>query len=155
MHFGHSVLIDVIAERPRLDMILARLRAAGLEPSRYRSRDADNNRPLLIDLSSAGHTAIFDAIAVLSSGASAVFVLGDRLPDGLDQAIHIERDADLMDVYDKVRAHSRASIEAHESSLFLETLAEFGVTPPDINERPRILLVGKYSPKFLGLQTAL
>ncbi len=145
--------IEVLATSPRLDMIMARLRAAGLRPYPQRTQQAAND-PLLVDTASMQDAETYRRVREARAFKRLILSLGE---DDCNADITLPSEADLQSVPRRLAAWRRQRLRACEQRLREETAAELGAAQPDITQRSpgRILYLGDASSLFLKLAGGL
>ena len=153
--------IEVAAASPRLEMIVARLKASGLRP--YPAAEAPDfcaPDPLLVDLESAPRAILERLARAAMIGVPRQIVLLDtsgRPAPRIDGAIHLRQDRDLPILKSRLAALARRASRQREASIRRETTLELGakLPPIDVDAVPALLYLGEGSPFFLSLQNGL
>ena len=153
--------IEIVAESPRQEMILSRLRSGGMRP--YRAShpiDFGASDPLLIDIPTASR----DVLQALSRAAMIQvhrqIVLIDtwvaRLMPG-EARVLLRRDRDLTTLRGRLTALNRRAVREREAQIRCDTACALGVRipPADLTSIPSLLYIGQGSPLFLSLQGPL
>ncbi|MEO0981780.1 MAG: hypothetical protein AAFX03_03920 [Pseudomonadota bacterium] len=145
-----------MADSPRLEMISARLRAAGLRPSRA-DVEAGFDAPLVVDARSADAADVRAVRKHLASGRGGVpiAVLGPL--SGVQADILLKTDADIAALPARLGALRRARLRDEEWEMRRANAAYFGDAETSAQPLPRsaVLLIGGGSTLTLGLLNAL
>ncbi len=152
--------IEIAATRPRLDMLLSRLKGFGLRA--YPANppiDFTAPEPLLIDLESVDKATLERCAKACMAGHTRQLILLDPSDSGItiSDAIVIRRDRDLTILKARLAAMARRDTRAREVARRRETAVALGATPPKIDPEnsPHLLYLGDGSDLFLALQGAL
>lgn len=153
--------IEVAASSPRLEMIVARLKASGLRP--YTAADAPDFSapdPLLVDIESAPRVMLERLSRAAMIGTSRQVVILDtsaRAAVQIDGVIHLRQDRDLAILKSRLAALARRASRQREASIRRETTLDLGakLPPVDVDAVPALLYLGEGSPFFLSLQNGL
>ncbi|MEZ6000619.1 hypothetical protein [Hyphomonas sp.] len=152
--------IEVAASGPRLETILARLRANGMRA--YPASDPidfDATEPLLIDMESLPE-GLRDRDIKLSEGAErrplVLLTSNTQIADGVD-ALIVSRDSDLDMLRARLTSLVRRQARTAEFRIRLETAETFGASDiePTPERRPEVLYLGDGGVGFFSLRAAL
>ena len=150
--------IDVIAASPRLEMIVARLRACGMRP---RCANADvlqpSAVPLLIDFESMP-LGILPQLTRLDAAAvpRTLITLGEGMSP-VKPLFHIHHESELSALPNRLAGHSRRVLREEEVRLRALSAIDLGeeIPSPIDGPAPNVLYLGDGSDFFLSLQAAL
>lgn len=152
--------IEVAAASPRREMIMSRLRAAGLRP--FAASDpidfsvADS---LLIDVASVTPEMMVRFSRAQMIGLSRQVIILDQAPAETDipDAIFVRRDNDLSVLKERLIATKRQRARGLEVATRIETMTQLGGQLPKVDPdvSPEILYLGDSSPLFLKTQSSL
>lgn len=152
--------IDVAANSPRLEMIVSRLKAAGLRPFPATAPVSfDSADPLLIDVESVDRGTLERCARAQEMGLSRPIIIlsGPGAGVALSDCIVVARDSDLVHLRPRLVSLARRDARMAEFRIRKETAVQFGlkttVADPDI--RPEVLYLGDGCANFLALQAAL
>ncbi|MBK8199575.1 MAG: hypothetical protein IPK75_14575 [Acidobacteria bacterium] len=153
--------IEVCAQSPRLEPVVARLKASGMRPyPAAHPIDFSAPDPLLIDISTATRE-VLDALsraAMVQVHRQIVLVdtSNSQLPAS-GETIILRRDEDLVALKSRLLALARRSSRLREAEIRRETASALGIRipPADLNAVPSLLYIGEGSPLFLSLQGPL
>ncbi|MBY9067806.1 hypothetical protein K1X12_12920 [Hyphomonas sp. WL0036] len=153
--------IEVAAGSPRLEMIVARLKAAGLRPYVASEKlDFSVADPLLVDVDSASPQTVTHLARAAMIGMPRQIVLvntaGAQVPR-IEGAVHLRQDKDLSTLRSRLAALARRGSRQREAAIRRESAQELGarLPPVDVDAVPALLYLGDGSPFFLSLQGAL
>ncbi len=149
--------MEVLAESPRQEMIMSRLRTNGLRPARASASPDDTNLPLVIDIKSLPEDVVpLYLQRAVNLNTRPIFVIGasDSLTE--DRIIEIDDD-DLSSLAGRLSSLRRKQLRDTEIGLRLETSHELGgvIARDNSPTTPHILYCGDGSVFFLALQTEL
>lgn len=150
--------IDVVASSPRLEMIVARLRASGMRPSYANATLIQPSPvPLLIDLESMPQSTLSQLLRLDAAEAPRQLVTLGRGSCPVKPIISISRDEDLSALPSRLAGHNRRKLRDEEIRLRALSAEDLGETIPSPIEGPTpdILYLGDGSAFFLALQAAL
>ncbi len=150
--------IMVAAASPRLDMIMSRLRAAGMRPYAM-DGGLSGAEPIFVDTQSAPPD-LFPALERLAAAGDARPIVVLRRPSATlppAGAIILRHDVEIPSVPSRLASLRRRTLLQDEIQLRNETLRQLGFKPRDgVNPPPpKLLYLGDGSPFFLELQAAL
>lgn len=154
--------IEVAASSPRLEMIVSRLKSAGLRPyTAPATIDFSAADPLLVDIESAPPEALdrLTRAAMIGSVERQIVLLntlGQTAPR-LEGALHLRLDKDLSTLRSRLAALARRASRQREAAIRRATAEGLGakLPPVDVDAIPALLYLGDGSPFFLSLQGAL
>ena len=150
--------IDVIATSPRLEMIVARLRASGMRPSISNADVIQPSAvPLLIDFESMPPSVLSQLVRLKAAEVSrTVITLGDGTCP-IEPLFNLRSDVELAALPNRLSGHNRRVLRDEEVRLRAMSAEDLGETLPSPVSAPNpdILYLGDGSPFFLALQVAL
>lgn len=153
--------IEVCAATPRLDSVMARLKASGMRPyPASHPIDFSAPDPLIIDISTATRDVLdgLSRAAMVQEHRQVVLldISNSQLPVSGETVI-LRRDEDLAALKSRLVALARRATRLREAALRRNTASVLGVRipPADLNAVPSLLYIGEGSPLFLSLQGPL
>lgn len=155
--------IEVISESPRLEMLQARLRQAGMRPFRADMPiDTGRAAPLLLDMKtvpSGQDMAGFWQDWRRQGTTRLLIILGD-MPQNIDdlQVIHLFDIDQITHLPARLAIHAREQARQRENRLREETARQLGRTISDTpmpKQRGRMLYLGEASSQFIAFRAAL
>lgn len=150
--------IDVVANSPRLEMIIARLRASGMRPH-CANEDVlqPSTVPLLVDLETVNSTVLTRLLRLeVAKRPRIVITLGNgNIP--VTPLFNIQSEQEISVIRNRLASHKRRALRDEEIQLRAHSAEELGETIPTMLDAPDpdILYLGDGSPFFLALQSAL
>ncbi|MEO0465758.1 MAG: GGDEF domain-containing protein [Pseudomonadota bacterium] len=150
--------IEVLAERPRLDMLLSKLAVSGFRPLRADRANLSISRlPLFIDCEADTELAWGE---IASPNRSIVFLSpNDATRTQLSDALFVSRLTELSGLRERLALRRRANLRDDEDRIRRETLAAFGEPLQSIEDNrsspPAILYVGEINRHFTALKNGL
>lgn len=154
--------IEVAASSPRLEMIVSRLKGAGLRPYPAPAGiDFSASDPLLVDVDSAAPETLerLSRAAMIGPLPRQIVLLNTSgqaapRPEG---ALHLRLDKDLSTLRSRLAALARRASRLREAAIRRASAADLGakLPPVDVDAVPALLYLGDGSPFFLSLQGAL
>ena len=154
--------IEVAASSPRLEMIVSRLKSAGLRPyTAPPAIDFSAADPLLIDMDSAAPETLdrLSRAAMIGNVPRQIVLLNTsgRAALRIDGALHLRLEKDLSTLRSRLAALARRASRLREAAIRRATTEGLGakLPPVDVDATPALLYLGDGSPFFLSLQGAL
>ncbi len=150
--------IDVVATSPRLEMIVARLRASGMRPSISNADVIQPSAvPLLIDFESMPPSILSQLVRLKAAEVPRpIITLGEgTCPQ--EPLFNIRSDIELAALPNRLAGHNRRVLRDEEVRLRAMSAEDLGeVLPSPVSApNPDILYLGDGSAFFLALQVAL
>lgn len=150
--------IDVVATSPRLEMIVARLRASGMRPSISNADIIEPSAvPLLIDFESMPSSILSQLVRLkVAEVPRTIITLGDGTCP-VEPLFNIRGDLELATLPNRLSSHNRRKLRDEEVRLRAMSAEDLGEELPSILSAPNpdILYLGDGSAFFLALQVAL
>lgn len=150
--------IDVVATSPRLEMIVARLRASGMRPSVSNADIIEPSAvPLLIDFDSMPPSVFSQLIRLKAAGVPRVIITMGEGSCPIPPLFNVRGEFELAALPNRLASHNRRVLRDEEVRLRGLSAEDLGETlPSPINgPKPEILYLGDGSAFFLALQVAL
>ena len=150
--------IDVVAASPRLEMIVARLRASGMRPNYANATMIHPSPvPLLIDFESMPPSTLSQLIRLDAAEVPRKVITLGRGNCPVKPLFNIERDDELSALPSRLSGHNRRVLRDEEVRLRALSAEDLGETIPSPIEGPApdILYLGDGSAFFLALQSAI
>ena len=150
--------IDVVATSPRLEMIVARLRASGMRPSISNADVIEPSAvPLLIDFESMPPSVLSQLVRLKAAEVPrTIITLGDGTCP-VEPLFRIRSDIELASLPNRLSGHNRRKLRDEEVRLRAMSAEDLGEELPSPMRAPNpdILYLGDGSAFFLALQAAL
>jgi len=150
--------IDVVAASPRLEMIVARLRACGMRPQFANATMIQpSSAPLLIDFASMPESTPSQLIRLQAAELPRLVITLGTGNSPVKPLFNIRNDGELASLPNRLAGHNRRVLRDEEVRLRALSAEDLGETIPSPIEGPApdILYLGDGSSFFLALQTAL
>ena len=150
--------IDVVATSPRLEMIVARLRASGMRPSCANAGVLHPSAvPILLDFASMPPSVLSQLVRLKAAEVPRTIITLGNGTCPVTPLFNIRSDLELTALPNRLASHNRRVLRDEEvrlRSLSAEDLGEQLPSPIDA-PAPDILYLGDGSAFFLSLQNAL
>ena len=149
--------IEVIATSPRREMIMSRLKSAGLRPYDGRN-DLTNDDPMLIDAASMSGTQLHQIKRQMArQSGRVVILLADSDAPMLQDAIIITHETELASIPARLEVARRKQSRLDEVRLRARSAENLIGTPIKCfnNEAANVLFLGDGSSRFLALSAGL
>ena len=151
--------VEVLAESPRLEMIMSRLRSGRMRPFRADIPiSCNSSEALLVDIKSLDRETLDPLLERAGTFQRPILVLGDaEMSVHFPNALFVARDRDISVLRGRLDVLRRRSVRLSEMHLRRESAACFGVNlpAPCVETVPDLLYLGDGSSRFLALQAAL
>lgn len=150
--------IDVVATSPRLEMIVARLRASGMRPSISNADVLQPSAvPLLIDFESMPPSVLSQLVRLKAAEVPRTIITLGEGTCPLQPLFNVRTDIELAALPNRLSGHNRRALRDEEVRLRAMSAEDLGeVLPSPVSApNPDILYLGDGSAFFLALQVAL
>ena len=150
--------IDVVASSPRLEMIVARLRASGMRPSYANDTILQPSQvPVLIDFESMPPSTLSQLVRLDAAEVPRSVITLGRGNCPVKPIIAISSDDELPALPSRLAGHNRRLLRDEEVRLRALSAQDLGeeIPSPIGGPTPEILYLGDGSAFFLALQAAL
>lgn len=150
--------IDVVASSPRLEMIIARLRASGMRPT-YANATLIHPSPvpLLIDYETMPPSTLSQLTRLEAAEVPRQLITLGKGSSPIKPLFNLVSDDEISTLRDRLSGHKRKMLRDEEVRLRAMSAEDLGETLPSPMEGPAadILYLGDGSAFFLALQSAL